>query len=280
MSDERPQRWLDDEGLDESLRTDLERAAVHDVGYDVEAGLARFEATLAQGPAGSSGGGGGAAAASGGKGLVLVIGAVLAIGAGVVAWSLLDREEPAGGVVAAAAGVEGSSEEPESHAEPEERPPSAGERLPEPEVEAEPGTSSETAEPVVHTEPVPLPEAPVPESKASKGARASRGSRASASSSPASSDDDRLRREMQATDRARQALTSDPARALRLAKKAEREFAGGLFSEDREGISILALFGLGRDAEARRRAAAFLRAHPRSSHADRIRAAMAGAEAP
>jgi hypothetical protein len=85
---------------------------------------------------------------------------------------------------------------------------------------------------------------------------------------------------MRATDRARRALASDPSRALALVREAEAEFPDGLFAEDREGIAILALLALDRTAEARPRAEGFLRAHPRSSHADRIRAAMTEPEKP
>ncbi|MCA9712724.1 MAG: hypothetical protein KDK70_43245, partial [Myxococcales bacterium] len=99
-------------------------------------------------------------------------------------------------------------------------------------------------------------------------------------SEPREPPDDRLEREMKATDRARQALARDPAQALALAVRADRDFPHGLFGEDREGIAILALFGLHRDDEARRRAQAFLRAHPRSSYADKIRAARDAAEKP
>ena len=108
MSGPEPERWLDSEGLPEALRTDLARAAGHDVGYDVAAGAARFEATLAQGPLPPDGGGGGGAASGGGaaagggaKSLALVAGLVAVVGGGAIAWSVAGGEpEPASAPVA------------------------------------------------------------------------------------------------------------------------------------------------------------------------------------
>jgi hypothetical protein len=57
---------------------------------------------------------------------------------------------------------------------------------------------------------------------------------------------------------------------LALAAEGDRRFAGGLFAQEREAIAIGALVRLGRHAEARTRAGAFLASYPRSAFAERI----------
>lgn len=255
MTSTDPERLLDSEGLSEALREDLARAAAHDVGYDVAAGAARFEATLAQGGPLPPDGGGGAAVAAGGsaKGLALVAGLALVVGGGAIAWSLGGGDAP-------------PTSAPVAVADPE---PASAEAPPTPEVEPEPAIEPEpTPEPSPPTEPEAEP--PAADAPATKTGSPNR-SRTKAPRPQPPADANRLEQEMRATDRARQALAKDPARALSLALEADREFAGGLFGEDRQGIAILALFGLGRDDQARRKAKAFLKAHPRSSYADKIR---------
>ncbi|MEX1361994.1 MAG: hypothetical protein AB1Z98_02645, partial [Nannocystaceae bacterium] len=106
MSNEAPQRLLETEGLGEALRTDLQRAAAHDVGYDVDAGLVRLESAMARGGPPPSDGGGTAAAASSGKGLAIVVGLALVVGAGAIAWSLASGQASTESGTVAAAGVE------------------------------------------------------------------------------------------------------------------------------------------------------------------------------
>jgi len=285
MSTDEPQRWLESDGLDEALRADLEAAADDDVGYDVDAAVARFEATLARGgpPDGGGeagpGGTGAAVTAAGGsaasKGLALVVSVAVIVGGGAIAWSL------AGSGARTTSAPVVAADEQQARVEP--APTNAGSSA------SDPSRPITSREPVPTAKPAVLPDAdasadvmPTPEPGLATDPpkpRPSRGTPRSPSSTtdpdpPA--DDDRLRREMQATDRAQKALASDPSRALTLIRKADAEFPEGLFAEDREGIAILALFALDRTAEARRRAEAFLRAHPRSSHADRIRAAIDG----
>ena len=255
-----PSRLLESEGLGESLQTDLARAAAHDVGYDVEAGAARFEAMLASGGAPPEGAGEVAAGGSLAKGLSLVVGLAVVVGGGAIAWSLAGSDDGSPKTVAAApSAVEVIDEAPSEPMVPERGAVAEGV---EPLVPSEPAAPAEVEVPdvVPPSEPEARPRGETPPIRRPKTA--------------APNDDDRLRREMQATDRARQALAGEPKRALALVGKANREFKGGLFAEDREGIAILALFGLDRDDEARRRAQAFLRAHPKSSYADKIRAAM------
>lgn len=72
---------------------------------------------------------------------------------------------------------------------------------------------------------------------------------------------------------ARSALDAgDPAGALRALERHAREFADGQMLEDRLRLRIEALCALGRAAEARREADAFLADHPRSTHAARVAA--------
>ncbi|MBL4688972.1 MAG: hypothetical protein JKY37_30555 [Nannocystaceae bacterium] len=84
---------------------------------------------------------------------------------------------------------------------------------------------------------------------------------------------DRLRAEMEATDRARKALSSNPARALKLAQQADRRFSDGLFAEQRAGIATLALFAMGSD-NARAAGDRYLRKYPRGTYADKVRARL------
>lgn len=266
MSGDEPRRWLESDDVPEALREDLGRAAAHDVGYDVAAGAARFEAAPARG--GPPGGdGGGAAAAAGGKGGLMAIGLVVAVAGGAIGWALLDREPGGGGPAATqVAAAPDDVAEREEEVERELVPPSSPEPV---EVETLDAEDADDAAAVESAPPI--------DARTTSTAKPKPRAKAPTRPTP---DDDRLRREMQATDRARQVLATDPARALSLVKEADREFPQGLFAEDREGIAILALFGLGRDEQARRRAQAFLRAHPRSSHADRIRAALDDREEP
>lgn len=72
--------------------------------------------------------------------------------------------------------------------------------------------------------------------------------------------------------RAQEALASSPARALKLADEHLARHPGGMFAQEREVIAISALVALGRASEARRRASAFLSAHPRSAYRPRVEA--------
>lgn len=90
--------------------------------------------------------------------------------------------------------------------------------------------------------------------------------------------EERLKREMAQLMQAKQALTSNPARALFLAQAGEQEFHDSLFSEERQHVLLLALIKLGRVDEAERRAQPFLRAHPDSPFARRVRNALQDAK--
>ena len=80
--------------------------------------------------------------------------------------------------------------------------------------------------------------------------------------------------EMEATNRARKALASNPARALELAREADEEFAGGLFGEQRDGIKALAQLAMGKTDAGRKAAEAYLRKHPKGTYADKLRSKL------
>jgi hypothetical protein len=77
--------------------------------------------------------------------------------------------------------------------------------------------------------------------------------------------------EMEQLAAARSAVASDPARALALAEEGHARFPRGVFWQEREGIAIGALARLGRAAEAKQRARAFLERHPESPFAEGMR---------
>jgi hypothetical protein len=77
--------------------------------------------------------------------------------------------------------------------------------------------------------------------------------------------------ELSLLSRARRVLAGSPSRALELTREHAEQFARGMFAQEREVLAIEALVKLGRASEAQTRAAAFERAHPRSTHLQRIR---------
>ncbi|HEY2732780.1 MAG TPA: hypothetical protein VGI70_02295 [Polyangiales bacterium] len=93
-------------------------------------------------------------------------------------------------------------------------------------------------------------------------------------------DDARLEREMQMLAVAQRVLPNDPARALRLAREGDREFAGSMFSAERKQVGLLALVQLGRLEEARRLGAPFLVAYPNAPWSERLRRALATGRIP
>jgi len=259
MSDEtEPVRLRDDPDAPEALREDLAAAAGAALpALDLEAGLASLEAAIGAeggGPSdpGTPGAGGGATG-----GASLGGGAAMAAGAGAVILALI------GGAYLWLASDDGASEAVAA------RPP-APEAVEPVEVEAA-APAPEPAEPAPTEAVEPEPE-PAPEAEPS--ARPRRGARRAVARRPSSPEPD-LREEMELTNRARAALAGRPAEALRLAREGQRRFGDGLFSEEREAIEVLALAALDRADEARPRGERFLRRHPRSTFAERVRRAIA-----
>jgi hypothetical protein len=85
---------------------------------------------------------------------------------------------------------------------------------------------------------------------------------------------DLLRREIAAVARARALLEARPAEALALLERTRREIGPGVLGEEREALTVLALHGLGREDEMRRRGRRFLERHPKSPLAPRVSAVL------
>jgi hypothetical protein len=92
---------------------------------------------------------------------------------------------------------------------------------------------------------------------------------------PAPQDDARLEREMAMLAMSQRVLHSDPARALKLARQGESEFAGSMFTQERRQLVLLALVELGRMDEAKRLAKPYLARYPNGPFSDRVRRALA-----
>jgi hypothetical protein len=92
---------------------------------------------------------------------------------------------------------------------------------------------------------------------------------------PAPQDDARLEREMAMLAMSQRVLHSDPARALKLARQGESEFAGSMFTQERQQLVLLALVELGKMDEAKRLAKPYLARYPNGPFSDRVRRALA-----
>lgn len=83
-------------------------------------------------------------------------------------------------------------------------------------------------------------------------------------------------REIEQLEQVKAWLATDPAAAYRLAQQSAREFPNGVLREEREGLSVLALWRLGKHVRAREKAAQFLERYPQSP----LRARIEGLAAP
>jgi hypothetical protein len=84
------------------------------------------------------------------------------------------------------------------------------------------------------------------------------------------------REESQLIGAARTALRGgDTTGALQLLDRAQRRYPRGVLVQEREALLIEALAAVGRTAEARARADAFVRAYPKSPHAARVKSCTA-----
>jgi len=82
----------------------------------------------------------------------------------------------------------------------------------------------------------------------------------------------RMERETELMNRERsEAQEGDPASALALAQRGDREFPSGYFVDEREAFAIVALDRMGRRAEAVERGQRFLAAHAHAPHATMVR---------
>jgi hypothetical protein len=230
-----PPRMREDVSLAPELRTELECALSAPETYDLTAGAERLEAALASfatpgaetvsTPPADAGSA--ALAAEGSAGLLGATGAKLGIAA--VAAAVISA-----GAIAW----------------------TVRERTPPP--ERAPVATVASAKPVPPAQAVPPP-SPAPAPPAPPAAP-------SASQLSGMPDGDAaLRRETSQLGRIKHWLTRDPARAFALAQAGHREFPRGMLREEREALAVLALWNMGRDEEARRRAEAFLARHPSSA---------------
>lgn len=253
-----PTRLLDDLNAPAGLRRDLAASAQHRLPYDVSAGAARFEAKLTQG-AGAASSGWGAAGALG-FGALILGGLVTALAvrapeqapaptpAPSHAPALAAREAAAQALprVEAALPVEHGSEDPHGH------------------------VPADTVPEVMDEEPAPAPGASRPGKPPRTRARRPAPAPTDAPAPlPAGTDYLREAKSLQA---ARGLLGRDPAGALGRAEAGAREFAGGAFVQEWEGVAILALFELGR-AEAEARAQGFLARYPKGPYSVQVREA-------
>lgn len=247
MSDP-PRRLLDDAAAPGGLRDDLALArAAPPVTYDAGAGLARLKSAL----------GGAASAAAVGSGTLKLTLIAFALAGAVAAIGLVT-------VIASGGETRRAAELPAQTpaVTPAQTPP------PPP-----PPTTTPTPTPTPAVTPplaVPAPAiTPVP--------RATPRPRAVTRPPPvaavdAADPDEGLRREIAQLADGRHLLINDPAAALALVDAGQREFATGMFAEERAAIAIFALDKLGRREEARHRAERFVRRYPAGSFSHRVRA--------
>ncbi len=250
-----PLRLLDDPTLGATLRTDL-GVASHRAAYDVDAGLARFETTLAANMARGTGAvGGGVSGGFAVGALVLAGGLAAALG-----WQLAGPLPPAPTHAVVA------------RAQPAARTPAApvSERAPRVAVIDEHVIEDES---LAADEPPTIAERPASKPARAPKIRGTRGVRNEASAVPGPTADDALR-EARDLNAARGLLGEDPARALALAEAGAAEFRAGTFAPEWEGVAVLALFELGLVEQAQVRGEAFSQRHPRGTYAPRIRQAI------
>lgn len=264
--------WADPEAPAD-LRVDLHRAAKAQATFDAEAGLARLlvaaaavktaaEVAAAGTGAANAAGAGGATAAGGAttsKGLALLLGkgaywALAAVGtASVVAAVSLGR----GGDRPALATAASAPIAAATHA--------SAEPVPAVQASAEPSASAPAEQPVTMGE-IPKPPAqPVATGEPSR----SPGPKPAVTMTPKTAG---LTEEIQQVAAMRNRLRDRPADVLAEADRGARSFPDGVLAQEREALAIEALVRLGRDEEARARAAAFAARYPTSPLAARMRA--------
>ena len=261
-----PLRLLDDPTTRAALRRDLGVARGSELGgYQVDAGLARFESRLASDLAHGTGPSGRSGAMGGGLAVGLAVGALLLAG-GLVAtfgWQFAGPTSPAPhagwGDQEASPALTSAREAKRVTAPvmPRVDRPMAAVAAPQEEAE-EVGTPQEDAERVAVRPPH---------------ARKSAVGREARAQGTGGKDADYLR-EAHALNAARSMLDRDPAQALKLARKGAVEFRAGTFVPEWDGVVVLALIELGRDGEARTRGEAYLQRHPSGTYAPRIRQAI------
>ena len=251
-----PKRLLEDPGTLKALRADLQAVAQHQVNYDVSAGLARFEATLANlgpdlGPHLEPGASQGVA-----KSALVKAGIVGSVGAAIVGVALYWMESP-------------SSEA----TPPMQTPTELGERVVQPKADPEPaksGTGSADEAKVLlppATAPArssgnfatraPLPKQVKPAPTEKQAAPVNRS--------------DLLAEEVRQLRKIRESLNQNPAQALAWANEGHARFRRGHLYQEREALALRALDALGRQGELEQRGERYLRAFPNGSFSNQVR---------
>ena len=271
-----PVRLLDDPSLAASLRGDLQLAAQPALTYNVEAGLARFESSLAAGASPTTLGASKALMTSRVLGWVLGAGVLVAgsVGAGQLVEHARTPRTHAGVVVqtpSKIAAVERAQEVRAQHGEVVESS-SLGAGA----ARAVPGESAAAARSGELARDASLAPAAEQAGGNSSGSDGVAPLRPVSKSSGAEAADPQpsLADEARQINEARKALKSDPARALALTEAAAKAFPQGAMIQEREGYAILALAALGRSDEARARADEYLARWPNGTLSKRVQAAV------
>lgn len=272
MSD--PKRMLSDPELGDLLRADLDVSAKHSIEYDVDKGLARHVALIAGGAAAATATVTATASASSLSTATATTAATatattattatattaatgVAAGLGVktmIAVAAIGVATATGGVIAVT-----SSPEPKPAAVTASQPspvqktdkassPSRAKATQFPEQNIIPQTDMPVLEPTITPDQLPIAQ---PDKVAP------------ATVSPTAEMDNYVK--------ARGLAQTDTAGALALLDDGNKRFPRGVFVEEREALAIDCLVRLGRTAEAKQRAQAFLDTHPTSVFAEKIR---------
>lgn len=271
-----PQRLIESD-LDAGLRHDLGLARASRVAYPVDAGLARFEASLAGASTLPSGG---TLAGFGVLRWFLVGGSVIALG--VSAWlaaskpSQPEQARAPTSTQVVAAGLDTDTEvRPEDEVADAASPKGSG------------GVSSGAGTPAVQQPDggardsvagvqVGLGDAVGGDSDGGKSEQIDAALPRPSSKSPRERPDPELAAldEAKLIDAARKALAADPARTLELTREATKRFPSGAMVQERRGYAILALVALDRRDEAETMADEYLERWPKGPLSHRVREAL------
>ncbi len=258
LSTEEPTRWLDDPTLSASLKADLHHGAAATVsGLDTTAGLAALRGAIA-----AQTGSLAPAAASSSIGLKAVVG-VIAIGGAIGLWKATQNDDTTTEAVAVApASIE--PREPVAASTPP--------AIPEEQRGVEPAVAAEPEEEIE----IDLDDVEPAATKRDDRSDRRKDATVDATKPVPATDaaDDKYLQEAMLVARARKALAYDAKATLQLTQQIAKEFPAGQLVEERRALEIRALARLGRDDEARSRAAGFLADHAKGPHAAAVRRAI------
>jgi len=258
-----PKRLLEDPETAAALRSDLHSVASHQVNFDLAAGIARFEASLAAGSGAAGSGAAGSEAAGSEAAVASLKATLLKLGmAGVVA----------GGAVLGIALY--SSNEPDAMSTNSAMLTNSAVSTPPPSPAIAPAVTRaatpaapSAAETVERSDAAEPPVEPVKRATARPAAKA----RQLPAASSTETRDDLLQREIQNLRQIRQLVSANPGQALALANEGHSTFKGGVLYQEREALALQALSALGRRSELEARGDRYLRAFPNGSFSNRIR---------